>query len=91
MTEKNRQVRREIVRNKNEIWYASYSPNLIVNKEIPAVHDLFKHSEDRENRLRKLEQLKQAKIDLIEQENQMYQEKLSQQQEKKNKKKTIKQ
>ena len=69
MTEKNRQVRREIVRNKNEILYASYHPDLVMNKDAAAVQDLFKHSEDKENRLRKLEQLKQAKIDLIEQEN----------------------
>lgn len=37
VTEKNRQVRREIVRNKNEIWYASYTQDLIVNKDAAAV------------------------------------------------------
>lgn len=89
MTEKNRQVRREVVRNKNEIWYASYSPDLVVNKDAAAVQELFRHSEDKEIRLKKLEQLKKAKIDLIEQEKMIYEENLSQQLEKKQKRKAM--
>ena len=47
-----------MVRGKNENFYAAYAPGLIANKGAAGVHELFKHSEDRENRLKRLEQLK---------------------------------
>lgn len=75
VTEKNRQIRREIVRKKNEMMYAGYSQDLVVNKERPELQDLFRHSEYKEDKLKKLEQLKKAKFDLIKHEFEIYQAK----------------
>ena len=49
----------------------------MINKDKPEVQDLFRHSEYREDKLKKLECLKKAKFDLIQQENEIFQAKLN--------------
>ena len=75
VTQKNRQIRREIVRKKNEIIYSGYAQDLVVNKDRPELQDLFRHSEYKEDKLKKLEQLKKAKFDLIKHEFEIFQAK----------------
>jgi len=47
--------------------FEAFNPNLVLNKK--EVHYLFAHSETKERRLRKLEDLKKAKKELLEVEN----------------------
>lgn len=54
-----------MVRNKNEILYASYAQELVANKDKPEVAELFRHSEYKEDKLKKLEQLKRVKFDIL--------------------------
>lgn len=59
----------------------------MINKDKPEVQDLFRHSEYREDKLKKLECLKKAKFDLIQQENEIFQAKLNEKDIKKKPKK----
>ena len=44
-----------MVRNKNDILYASYAPDLVLNKDKPEIAELYRHSEYKEDKLKKLE------------------------------------
>jgi hypothetical protein len=42
--------------------YEGYQPNLVFNKNDQAIQDLLIHSESKEKRLKKLQELKRAKL-----------------------------
>mmetsp|Transcript_6705 Transcript_6705/g.11259 ORF Transcript_6705/g.11259 Transcript_6705/m.11259 type:complete len:206 (+) Transcript_6705:615-1232(+) len=50
---------------KGEVYYQAYSPALIINKNDQAIQDLFAHSQSKEARLRKLEELKRARHQIL--------------------------
>lgn len=50
------------------MFYRAYSPGLVLNKNDKALQDLFFHSQTKEQRLRKLEDLKKARHEILNEE-----------------------
>jgi hypothetical protein len=50
---------------KTEAFYRSYSPSLITNRSKNNIQELFVHSLDKQARLKKLEELKKARYDVL--------------------------
>lgn len=51
---KNRIIKRKIARNKNELQYEAYKVDLVINKEDKNISNLFKHSSDKEQKIKML-------------------------------------
>ena len=54
ITQKNRIIKRKIARNKNELQYEAYKVDLVINKEDKNISNLFKHSSDKEQKIKML-------------------------------------
>ena len=63
-----------MVRTKNESPYEGFKVDLLLNKNELTSSSLFKHSDDKEGRLKRLEELKRAKSQLFKMEQAMYAE-----------------
>ena len=54
IAQKNRIIKRKIARNKNELKYEAYKVDLVINKEDKNISNLFKHSSDKEQKIKML-------------------------------------
>lgn len=54
IAQKNRIIKRKIARNKNELQYEAYKVDLVINKEDKNISNLFKHSSDKEQKIKML-------------------------------------
>ena len=54
IAQKNKIIKRKIARNKNELQYEAYKVDLVINKEDKNISNLFKHSSDKEQKIKML-------------------------------------